>query len=68
MKPIYIKTTTIDHDLTGRMIRRAREEKGLSELDLADLVGLSKSYISLLESGNRQWSDELFERIAKVLR
>lgn len=44
-----------------------RKEKGLNMDSLAQQVGVSKSYISLLESGGRQASRDVVLQLAKVL-
>jgi len=38
----------------GRAIRIARAARGLSQKDVAELVQVKPSYVSLLESGKRQ--------------
>ena len=40
------------------LIKRRREAMGLSQQDLADAVGLSKSYLSRIESGERGLTDD----------
>jgi transcriptional regulator with XRE-family HTH domain len=49
-------------------IRRYREEKGLTQAALADAAGLSKTYLSELESGaGRRPSGDVLLRIADAL-
>ena len=36
---------------TGERIRRRREELGLTQTDLADKAGISRTYLSLIERG-----------------
>jgi transcriptional regulator with XRE-family HTH domain len=38
----------------GRILQEKRQEKGLSQEQLAQLCGLDRTYISLLERGLRQ--------------
>jgi transcriptional regulator with XRE-family HTH domain len=38
----------------GRLLQEKRQEKGLSQEQLAQLCGLDRTYISLLERGLRQ--------------
>jgi len=39
--------------LVGRNVRRIRQEKGLTQEQLAELSGFSKQYLSGLEQGRR---------------
>jgi transcriptional regulator with XRE-family HTH domain len=39
--------------LVGRNVKRFREQKGLTQEQLADLSGFSQQYISSLEQGHR---------------
>ena len=49
------------------VIRRYRDAAGLSQQELADQVGISKSYISSLELGYRAPSLNLLVKIAQTL-
>ncbi|XHR27476.1 MAG: helix-turn-helix domain-containing protein [Chthoniobacteraceae bacterium] len=51
----------------GRVIRRAREEKGLSQEDFAELTGHHRTYIGFLERGERSPNVETVQRIARTL-
>ena len=51
----------------GRVIRRAREEKGLSQEDFAELTGHHRTYIGFLERGERSPNVETVQRIARAL-
>ncbi|MCX5732381.1 MAG: helix-turn-helix transcriptional regulator [Deltaproteobacteria bacterium] len=48
-------------------IRRLREKKKLSQKALADKVGISVSYVSMLERGQRSPPLETIEKMAKAL-
>lgn len=50
------------------VIRRYRNAAGLSQQELADQVGISKSYISSLELGYRAPSLNLLVKIAQTLQ
>jgi transcriptional regulator with XRE-family HTH domain len=50
----------------GKRLREQRDRQGLSQADLTE-AGLSKSYISLLESGQRQASRKVAGRLAERL-
>lgn len=63
MKPIYVNVVLIDHEKTGKRIRKHREGRGLSLTEVSQRTGLSVSYLSLLERGERQWSEPLFNSI-----
>jgi transcriptional regulator with XRE-family HTH domain len=51
-----------------RRIRNRREELGLTALELARIVRVSPSYISLIESGEKVPGEEVAVRIARALR
>ncbi len=50
-----------------RPLRLWREYRGLTLQTLADRVGISKSYLSQIESGNRNGSTKVMKRIAAEL-
>jgi len=57
-------------DLLARFaanVRRLRGKKKLSQKALADKVGISVSYVSMLERGQRSPPLETIERMAKAL-
>jgi len=57
-------------DLLARFaanVRRLRAKKKLSQKALADKVGISVSYVSMLERGQRSPPLETIERMAKAL-
>ncbi len=49
-------------------VHRLRSKKGLSQKDLADAVGISVSYVSMLERGQRSPPLETIEKMARALR
>lgn len=52
----------------GSRLRRRRRARGLSQAQLAGLVGCTQQYISLLENGtDADCSEKIAERIAKYL-
>lgn len=51
----------------GNRIRALRKRAGLSQVDLAEQVGLSQGQLSNLENGDRILSLEWMRRIAKAL-
>lgn len=48
-------------------VRRLRAKKHLSQKALADKVGISVSYVSMLERGQRSPPLETIEKVAKAL-
>lgn len=48
-------------------LRAAREQRGLSQKDVADRVGVAKSTYSLYESGNREPNVQTIRKIADIL-
>jgi len=48
-------------------VRRLRAKKKLSQKALADKVGISVSYVSMLERGQRSPPLETIEKMAKAL-
>ena len=51
----------------GRVIRKYREDKGLSQEELAEEAGLHRTYISLVERGHRNISVDALSQIAEAL-
>lgn len=57
----------IYYETIGSRIRAARKRKGLSQSELAELVGVTSAYISYLENGERNMSVESFIEIVCAL-
>jgi len=53
--------------ITGKNIRRLREEKNLTQEKLAEMVEVSGSYIGYLERGKQSPSLKLLGKIAEAL-
>lgn len=51
----------------GKLVRRLREENGLSQEDFAFRVGLHQTYVSSVERGERNVTIGTADRIAKAL-
>lgn len=52
----------------GEILRRLREDKGLSQQELADLAGIQASAVSHFELGRRLPSFENIRRLADALK
>jgi len=56
-------------EAVGPLIRRLREQRGLTQGMLATYAGVTRSWLSLVELGRRERPErELLERVAAVLR
>jgi transcriptional regulator with XRE-family HTH domain len=53
--------------MTGADIRAARERRGWQQEELADRLGVSQGYVSLLESGRRPVSARLATKLVSLL-
>jgi transcriptional regulator with XRE-family HTH domain len=51
----------------GTRIKKARQSRGLTQLELARDIGASQTAVALWESGNRKISTEVIERVSVVL-
>src|SRR4029453_16889718 len=56
-----------DLDSIGGRIRAARERKRWSQVTLANLVGLTRQTMSMIEHGRRHVKDDELVKLAKVL-
>ena len=59
--------TTTDLDRIGGLIRSARKHRGLTQTQLADVLGTSQSAVHRIEAGNQNLSLEMVNRIAAAL-
>ena len=50
---------------TGKNIKKIREEKGLTQQSIADLIAMHRSNYSKIESGQRELSIDALNKIAK---
>jgi UDP-N-acetylglucosamine 1-carboxyvinyltransferase len=59
--------TTTDLDRIGGLIRSARKHRGLTQTQLAEVLGTSQSAVHRIEAGNQNLSLEMVNRIAAAL-
>ena len=52
----------------GHHLREWREYRGLTQVQLAPIIGISRSYLSKLETGDQDYLQYIIERIAIALR
>ena len=57
----------LDPKIVGRVLREQRHRVNLSQSDLAKRLGISKSYLCLLESGERTLTVRRFVAVAYEL-
>ena len=51
----------------GAYVKKAREEKGLYQYEVADQLGVSRSYYTYIEAGSREIYFSLAVNICRVL-
>ena len=56
-----------DHRITGRVIRRLRQERGMSQEILSGLAALSRSHLAEIEAGKDNANVETLWKIAEGL-
>jgi transcriptional regulator with XRE-family HTH domain len=53
----------------GKMLKRIREEKGLTQVELAQKSGVTREYITMIETGARKNPTvDTLKRLAKALK
>lgn len=52
---------------TGKMLREARIDRGLSKWQLADKMGLTREYIKDVESDEKEIDEVMFNDFCKAL-
>ncbi len=58
---------TINYKIIGKRIKRARQSKGMSQEELAEVVDLSVSYISYIETAKKSLGLSTLIEIANAL-
>ena len=64
VKAIYSK----EHRSLVERLRKAREERGLDQEDVAKLLGVTQSYISKIESGQRRIDIVQLKAFARIYK
>ena len=59
--------TRVDYKLIGSRIRQARQNEKLSQMDMAALIDVSITHISMVENGRKKVSLEMIARISDAL-
>lgn len=57
----------LDSKAVGTVIKRVREEKGLSQEVVSDLADIERTYLSAIERGTRKPTMETFFKIANAM-
>jgi len=52
---------------TSQLIKGARLEKGISQIELADKIGVSASFIRKVERGGAPWPKARIAQLSKAL-
>src|SRR5947207_14855840 len=65
-KPIFVKAVKMSRVQIGRTIRRLRTERNLSQQALANRLGISASYLNLIEHDQRAMSGTLLIKLAEM--
>jgi transcriptional regulator with XRE-family HTH domain len=67
----YIMTKTIfskDHKILVERLKKAREDAGMNQLDVAKMLKKSQSYISKIESGQRRVDVIQLKNLASIYK
>ena len=57
----------LDKQLIGKVIRRLRKERGLSQEVLSGFAGLARSHLSMIEAGSKNPNFDTIWRISVAL-
>jgi len=57
-----------EHRILVERLKKARKERGLDQEDVAKLLGVTQSYISKMEAGQRRIDIVQLKRFAKVYK
>lgn len=68
MNPVRKKIRALDSPATGRKFRALREATGIGLGPVAESMDISMTYLSELERGTRNWSEDLVKRFQEALK
>lgn len=54
--------------IVAENLRRLRKERGLSQMELAGLVGIDKNYVGMIERCESSPTVDMLERLASALK
>jgi transcriptional regulator with XRE-family HTH domain len=55
-------------NMSGEILRAARESRGWTQSETGRRLGISQAYIALLEAGRRAWTPGLTRKTVKVFK
>ena len=61
------RTNHVNYTALGKRVKRLRKEQGIKQTELADSLGISYQYMSMIETGKRQLSLSLLVDLANRL-
>ena len=53
--------------ILAQNLRRVRQERGLSQEELADLAGINRNYVGMIERGENAATVDVLEALARAL-
>ena len=56
-----------DHILVGQVVRKKRNQKGMTQELLSGLAGIARTHLTMIENGTKQPNFETIWRIALAL-
>jgi len=63
-----LKSSQRNRKQLGLAIRRRRDEMGISQERLAEMVGCHRNYVGYLERGEQNVTIDMLSRVAKALK
>ena len=66
--PLYSSFTYAANQIVGKKIKFLREQKGMTQQELADLVKADRQYIYKIEAGKKNITLDYLDKIAQALQ